>query len=241
MAFEIIQDTFRVTNLKNESAEYLARRDDLRLAEIEMMRQIERVAALRRELPKGATMQDYVFQEGLADLNAGDEPVRTVRMSELFTAPNRSLILYQFMFGKKNTSPCPMCTMFIDGWNGVAHHLAQNVDVAIVAAADPKELRAHARKQGWDNLRLLSCGANTFRLDMGSEDRDGNQDSAVSVFTKESDGTIRHFYTQRPWVSKEIRERGEDLLSPVYNVLDLTPQGRGDWYASFKYPVKVER
>lgn len=241
MSLPIIQDTFRVTNLKNESAEYLAKRDELRFAEIELMHQIERVAAMRRELPKGAVMQDYVFQEGPADLTAGDAPVRDVRMSELFTAPNRSLILYQFMFGKKQTNPCPMCTMFIDGLNGVAHHLAQNVDVAIVAAATPTELRAHARKQGWDNLRLLSCGDNTFKLDMGSEDREGNQDSAVSVFTKESDGTIRHFYTARPWQSKEIRERGEDLLCPVYNVLDLTPQGRGDWYASLKYPVKVAR
>ncbi|HEX4603079.1 MAG TPA: DUF899 family protein [Candidatus Angelobacter sp.] len=241
MSFEIIQDTFRVTNLKNESAEYLAKRDELRIAEIEMMRQIEQVAAMRRKLPKGQTMEDYVFQEGPADLSAGDEPVRTVRLSELFTAPNRSLILYQFMFGKKNTNPCPMCTMFIDGWNGVAHHLAQNVDVAIVAAADPKELRAHARKRGWDNLRLLSCGMNTFKFDMGSEDGEGNQDSAVSVFTKESDGAVCHFYTARPWVSKEIRERGEDMLSPVYNVLDLTPQGRGDWYASFQYPIQVKR
>ena len=134
-----------------------------------------------------------------------------------------------------------MCTMFIDGWNGVAHHLAQNEDVAIVAAADLKDLRAHARKQGWDNLRLLSCGSNTFRFDMGSEDREGNQDSAVSVFTKDGDGTVRHFYTSRPWQSQEIRERGQDLLCPVYNVLDLTPKGRGDWYASLKYPVKVQR
>jgi predicted dithiol-disulfide oxidoreductase (DUF899 family) len=36
-----------------------------------------------------------------------------------------------------------------------------------------------------------------------------------------------------------INERGPDLLSPVYNVLDLTPQGRGDWYASLDYPVQV--
>jgi predicted dithiol-disulfide oxidoreductase (DUF899 family) len=52
------------------------------------------------------------------------------------------------MFGKKNSKPCPMCTMFIDSWNGVAHHLAQNVDVAIVAA-DPSSLRAHARNRRW--------------------------------------------------------------------------------------------
>ena len=241
MAFEIIQDTFRLTNLTNEPAEYLAKREELRMAEIELMQQSERVAAMRRALPKGAVVKDYVFQEGPADLNAGDDPVREVRLSELFTAPNRSLILYQFMYGKRNVNPCPMCTMFIDGWNGVAHHLTQNVDIAIVAAADPKPLREHARNRGWNNLRLLSCGANTFKYDFKSEDKEGNQDSTLSVFTKDSDGTIRHFYSQHPWLSPQVKERGMDLLCAVYNVLDITKEGRGDWYASFKYPVKVER
>ena len=229
----------RQTNLGNESQEYLGKREELRLAEIELMRQRERVAELRRGLPQGAPIQDYVFEEGPAELQAGDTPVRNVRLSELFTAPNRSLVIYHFMYGKKQGNPCPMCTMWIDGWNGVAHHLAQNVDVAIVAAADPATFRAHARKRGWDNLRLLSCRGNTFKYDLGSEDQDGRQDSTVSVFTKEKDGTLRHFYTAHPRMSADIKERGIDLLTPAYNVLDLTPQGRGDWYASFKYEPKV--
>jgi predicted dithiol-disulfide oxidoreductase (DUF899 family) len=78
-----------------------------------------------------------------------------------------------------------------------------------------------------------------FKYDLGSEDREGNQDSTVSVFTKDSYGTPRHFYTAHPSMSKDIKERGLDLLCPVHNVLDLTPQGRGDWYASFDYPPKV--
>ena len=176
--------TSRQTNLPNESDKYLSKREELRLAEIELMRQRERVAELRRGLPQGAALQDYAFEEGPADLDAGDTPIRTVRLSELFSAPNRSLVVYQFMFGKKQTTPCPMCTLWIDGWNGVAHHLAQNVDVAVVAAADPVALRAHARARGWHRLRLLSCGANTFKYDLGSEDQEGNQDSTMSVFTK---------------------------------------------------------
>jgi predicted dithiol-disulfide oxidoreductase (DUF899 family) len=239
MVNKMINGTFRQTNLENESAEYLAKRDELRLAEIDLMRQRERVAELRRGLPQGAPVQDYVFEEGPVNLNAGDTPVRTVRLSELFTKPDRPLVVYHFMYGKKNTKPCPMCTLIIDGWNGIAHHVAQNVDVVIVAAADPAVLRAHARARNWDNLRLLSCGSNTFKYDMGSEDREGNQDSTVSVFTKDSNGTVRHFYTAHPSMSEDIKERGLDLLCPVYNILDLTPQGRGDWYASFNYPPKV--
>ena len=141
MVKEMIDGAFRQTNLTNESPEYLAKREELRLAEIELMRQRERVAALRRRLPPGATLQDYEFEEGPADLYAGDTPTRNLRLSELFTGPNRSLIIYHFMYGKKPTSPCPMCTAWIDGYQGVAHHLAQNLDLAITAAADLPTLR----------------------------------------------------------------------------------------------------
>src|SRR5215510_10124322 len=180
MVHTTVDGTFRQTNLTNESAEYLAKREELRQAEIELMRQRERVAELRRALPPGAVLQDYEFLEGPASLDDGDEPVRKVRLSELFTAPDRSLVIYQFMFGKKQTTACPMCTAWIDNINGIAHHLAQNIDVAIVAAADPATLREFGRDRGWTRLRLLSAGENTFKYDLGSEDREGNQDSTIS-------------------------------------------------------------
>ena len=131
-----------------------------------------------------------------------------------------------------------MCTAWIDGINGVAHHIAQNVDFAIVAAADPAALRAHARARGWNRLRLLSAGDSTFKYDLGSEDREGNQDSTISVFTRDSHGAVHHFYTAHPWMSPEIKERGIDLMSPIWHVLDLTPQGRGHWYANLEYPMR---
>ena len=137
MVSEMIDGTFRQTNLTNESSQYLAKREELRLAEVALMQQRERVAELRRSLPQGAPLKDYVFLEGPADLDAGDTPVETVRLSELFTAPRRALVIHQMMFGKKNTSPCPMCTMWLDGWNAVVPHLAESVDIAVVAAAAP--------------------------------------------------------------------------------------------------------
>src|SRR5437667_8767940 len=166
------QGTFRQTNLTNESAEYLAKREELRLAEVELMRQRERVAELRRHLPPGPALEDYKFIEGPVDLDSGDTPTRTVRLSELFTAARRPLVIYHLMYGKHQTKPCPMCTAWIDGINGVAQHIAQNVDFAIVAAADPVALRVHARARVWNRLRLVSAGDSTFEYDLGSEGRD---------------------------------------------------------------------
>jgi len=236
MAIDIVHGVVAQTRLADESEEYLARREQLRLAEIELMRQRERVADMRRQLPPGAVIRDYVFEEGPADLDSGDSPVTTVCLSQLFGGPKRSVVVYHFMYGKKQTSPCPMCTLWIDGFNGVANHLPQNVDFVIAAAADPATLRQHARQRGWRNLRLLSCGKNTFKYDLRSEDAEGKQDSTVSVFAREEDGTLRHIYSAHPWMAGDIHERGIDLLCPLWHILDLTPQGRGDWYAKLSYP-----
>ena len=240
MVHAIVDGAFRQTNLTNESSEYLSKREELRLAEIELMRRRERVSELRRHLPQGAPIQDYQFEEGPRDLNAGDAPLHTVRLSELLTKPNRSLIVYHFMYGKRQTKACPMCTSWLDGANGVAHHLAQNLDFTVVAAADVPTLRAHARARGWDKLRLLSAGNSTFKYDLGSEDREGLQDSAVSVFTCDADGTLRHFYTAHPRMATDIPERGIDLLTPIWHFMDLTPQGRGNWYANLTYGTRVQ-
>lgn len=240
MVHTIVDGTYRQTNLTNESSEYLAKREQLRLAEIELMRQRERVAELRRSLPQGAPIQDYQFEEGPRDLNAGDAPVRVVHLSELFTKPNRSLVIYHFMYGKRQTKPCPMCTAWLDGANGVAHHLAQNLDFAVVTAADVPTVRGHARARGWDKLRLLSAGNNTFKYDLGSEDRDGHQDSTISVFSRDASGQVRHFYSAHPRMAPDIQERGIDLLAPIWHFMDLTPQGRGKWYTSLDYGTKVQ-
>jgi len=36
---------------------------------------------------------------------------------------------------------------------------------------------------------------------------------------------------------RSMDERGIDLTCPMWHVLDLTPQGRGDWYAQLAYPT----
>lgn len=229
--------TVDMTRLE-EPGEYTLAREALRRAEIELLEHRERVAALRRRLPPGPAVEDYVFEEGPRRLDAGDEPVEEVRLSELFTRPGRSLIVYHLMYGKAQTSPCPMCTMWVDGFNGVIDHVTQRADFVVVAAAGVPELRAHARARGWDRLRLLSAASSSFKYDLNSEEAGGAQDSAVSVFTRAPEGTVRHFYTGHPWLSGEVRQRGIDLLTPTYHLFDLVPEGRGDWYAALDYPPR---
>jgi len=52
--------------------------------------------------------------------------------------------------------------------------------------------------------------------------------------------TLRHVYSGHPWLADDIKERGIDELHPIWNLLDLTPQGRGTFYASLDYGTKVK-
>lgn len=212
------------TMLSNASDEYRAVRSELLEAEIALMEQRERVAELRRRLPLDTVVDDYVLVDGDGE----------IKLSELFTAPDRTLVLYHFMFGKAQTEPCPMCTMWADGYNAIAPHLAQRIDFALVAAAGSDRFRTYARSRGWTNLRLLSAEDGSFKRDLGSEDNAGAQWPAVSVFRLGGDATVRHFYTGYAQMTEE-KWRGIDLLSPVWHVLDLTPEGREDWYPSVRY------
>jgi predicted dithiol-disulfide oxidoreductase (DUF899 family) len=177
-----VSEPLRYTRL-GESDDYVAAREALRSAEYELMQRRERVAELRRALPVGPAVEDYVFVEAGPSTDGVD-----VRLSELCPDPSRALVIYHLMFGKRQGDPCPMCTMWVDGFNGVAGHVAQRAELAVVAAAKIGELSAFARGRRWDRLRLLSAGVSTFKYDLGSEDEDGNQYPRVSVFNRDGDG-----------------------------------------------------
>jgi predicted dithiol-disulfide oxidoreductase (DUF899 family) len=177
----------------NESSAYRQARDHLLRAESALRQQIEEVAALRRQLPLGGEApEDYLFEEGPADLK-DCEPVRTVRLSELF-ARGDSLVIYSFMYGPSAAQPCPMCTSMLDSLNGSAPHILQRTNLAVVARSALQRVRAFALERGWHNLRLLSSRANTYNREYRGEGPDGAQWPALNVFVRR-EGKVFHFYS----------------------------------------------
>jgi predicted dithiol-disulfide oxidoreductase (DUF899 family) len=227
-----------------ESAEYLRSRQALLDAEVSLRDQIERVAQMRRALPLGMPMPDYVFREGPADLARNDPAdFREVRLSELFDDGQNELIVDHLMFAADDAEPCVMCSMWADGYNAIAPHIRQQASFVLVAKAEMGKLRRWARQRGWDRIRLLSSHDNTFNHDMGRENEDGSQRSGLSVFSRDASGTVFHRYTvgddldddhgaTRPYQGDG---RGIDLYSPVWQLLDLRPSGRGEWYPNHDY------
>ncbi|MCH9045669.1 MAG: DUF899 family protein [SAR324 cluster bacterium] len=217
-----------------ESPQYGKQRDALLEAEMALRDQRERVAELRRQLPAGPVVRDYVFREGPPDLSEND-PAQffDTRLSELFAPGKDTLTVVHFMFAPDWEQGCPMCTMWADGYNAVIEHLTQRTNFAVVARAEIGKFRDYVRARGWRNLRLLSSHDNTFTGDIGME-KGEEQLPGVSLFTRQGDGTIRHIYTTGA-IQGEGQYRGMDLLSPVWHFFDLLPEGRGDWWPKHAY------
>ena len=228
---------FHDDRFPGESDDYRAARDRLLQAELDLRDRVEEVAALRRQLPQGGALkEDYVFDEGAADL-ADDTALTQTRFSELFAPGKDSLVVYSFMYAPEGQA-CPMCATFLDSFNGSAPHIAQRINLAVVAKAPIGTIRAFARQRGWGNLRLLSSGGNAYNADYHAEREESGQIPALNVFRKSGAG-IHHFYNSELLYAPfgpGGNPRHVDNMWPLWNLFDLTPEGRGeDWYPSVAY------
>lgn len=217
-----------VRPLANESPDYRERRAELLEAERALRDQIERVAALRRALPADTAVEDQAFEEVREGVRA------PVRLSELFETPHATLILMHFMYGKQQEKPCPMCTLWADGYDGIVPHLRQRAGFAVLVAGDPGAFAEYARSRGWRNLRIVGAAGSDLKCRLGFEDADGAQSPGVSVFRRGAGSRIVHTYSAS--ASPLPGEfRGMDLLSPFWSFLDLTSEGRGDFLPKRSY------
>jgi predicted dithiol-disulfide oxidoreductase (DUF899 family) len=225
-----------------ESAEYRASRDRLLAQEIELRRAMEAVAAARRDLPLGGVVpEDYLFQGTGADGSPTD-----IRLSELFATGKHSLVIYSFMFPRDpgdlrpgpasgqtallelEEGPCPSCVALLDQLDGAAEHAGQHLNLAVVAKSPLPRILTFARERGWRRLRLLSSAGNTYNRDYLAETPEGAQRPMLNVF--HADGkTIHHSWGSELFYAPT--DPGQDprhvgTLEPVWNLFDLTPEGR---------------
>jgi predicted dithiol-disulfide oxidoreductase (DUF899 family) len=212
----------------NESAEYRAARTALLAEELELRRHIERVAAQRRGLPPGGAVRgDYRFQgeNGSTDFAGlfGDKD---------------TLAVYSFMFGPNRGRPCPMCTALLGPLDGNAADIGQKISLVVVARSPIERLLDFKRERGWRNLRLFTDLNDSYSRDYFGLLPDGSEVPAFNIFTRR-DGVIRHFWSGE--MTGDSADPGQDPrgapdLTPLWTMLDMTPEGRGaDWYPSLDY------
>ena len=213
----------------NDSADYRAARTRLLAEEIELRRQLERVGAQRRALPPGGEAGPYQFK---------DENGKTIRLADMFGAHD-TLITYFWMFGPQRERPCPMCTALLGSLDTPALDLTQRVALAVIARSPVARQLAFARERGWRNLKFHATVGDDFARDYRGLAPNGDEWPALDVWVKRDDGVVRHFWASEMGGTQDPGQdpRGAPDLMPLWNLLDLTPAGRGtDWYPKLEYP-----
>jgi predicted dithiol-disulfide oxidoreductase (DUF899 family) len=213
----------------NESAEYRTARNELLVEEIELRRPLERVAAQRRALPHGGEVPhdfEFVSETG------------PIRFSSLF-GDKDTLMVYSMMYGPQRKAPCPMCTSFLSAWNGTAVNLRERSAISVTARSPIDRLLAYKKQRGFPNLPFVSDMSGDYtRAYVNPEDADV---PGFSVFTRRN-GKIFHYYSGE--MSGAMADAGQDPrgapdLDLLWQMLDLTPEGRGtEGYPKLEYSGK---
>ncbi len=211
----------------NDSADYRAARTALLAEEIELRRHIERVAAQRRALPPGGLVADHEFR---------DENGKIVQWADLF-GTHDTLVTYFWMYGPDRERPCPMCTAFIGSLDIPARDISQRVALAVIGRSPVERQLAFARERGWKNLKFYATVGDRFARDYRGLAPNGEEWPALDVWVRR-DGEVRHFWGSELGGTEDPGQdpRGAPDPTPLWNILDLTPGGRGtDWYPKLEY------
>jgi predicted dithiol-disulfide oxidoreductase (DUF899 family) len=213
----------------NESSEYREARTKLLAEEIELRRQIQRVAELRRELPPGGEASDkYRFL---------DADGKEHRLADLF-GRHDTLVSYFWMYGPERERPCPMCTSLVGSWDIPAVDVEQRVALAILGRSPVARQLEFARERGWDHLKFYQTVGDDFARDYRGLADDGSEWAMLQVWKREGD-KVRLFWAAEG--GPETADPGFDPHiapdpTPLWTILDLTPGGRGtDWYPKLEY------
>jgi predicted dithiol-disulfide oxidoreductase (DUF899 family) len=107
-------------------------------------------------------------------------------------------------------------------------------------------------ERGWDHLSLVSTAGNNYDADYFGDTskfskgvraqhrvpEGENWDETIFNVFKKSDGEIRHFWGSEmsfaPTVPNQHHRAG-DLVDPLWGLLDMTPEGRGDFFPKVNY------
>jgi predicted dithiol-disulfide oxidoreductase (DUF899 family) len=219
----------RRARFPGESEAYAAARQALLAEEIELRRHLTRVAEQRRALPAGPLIdKDYRF----ADANGAE-----LGLIDLF-GEHDTLVSYFWMYGPQRARPCPMCTNLLGPLDGNAADIKQRAALKILGRSPVERQLAFAQERGWANLDFVQTVGDDYAHDLGVLTPQGDEYPALVVYRRDGE-RVRLFWAGE--VSGEMADPGQDPrgapdLAPLWNILDLTPEGRDpDWYPKLSY------
>ena len=168
----------------------------------------EKMRAVQRTI-EPQPVEDYVLASA-----AG-----STRLSALFGGKTDLIVIHNMGRG------CPYCTLWADGFNGLYPHIADRAAFVVSSPDAPAVQQAFAQSRGW-RFPMVSHQGTSFATDMGYRSSEGGWLPGISVFQRKAGGVVR--------VSDTGMHPHDDYCA-LWHMLDLMPEGAGDWQPRFSY------
>jgi len=173
------------------------------------------IAGLREKM---RTLQAAVEPEPVQDYEFAT-PDGTVRLSKLFARKDDLIVIHNM------GSSCPYCTLWADGFNGLYPHIADRAAFVVATPDSPEVQKSFAQGRGW-RFPMVSHHGTSFAADMGYRSAEGGWLPGISVFQRKAGRIVR--------VSDTGMHPHDDYCA-LWHMLDLLPEGAGDWQPRFSY------
>lgn len=202
--------------LIGEDEIYAKSRKALLAEEIDLRRRLTHMAEIRRALPPGPLLRDYLFR---------DVDGQTRSLPQLFGG-QETLILYSCDFG--NLGPAPLCYHFLAAVQANVDALRLRAEFAVLSAAPAMDVQRFAELHQWQPLNSHEIADDQFIADMHLAGAHGKMLGTLFVCHKTADG-VRLFWKSE--ITEDMADLGEsprDMfeLASLWAILDLTPIGR---------------
>ncbi|HVT11264.1 MAG TPA: helix-turn-helix domain-containing protein [Fimbriimonadaceae bacterium] len=162
-------------------------------------------------------VKDYVLQ---------DVEGRDVYLSELFGEKDDLILVHNMGTG------CAYCTMWADGFTGLAPHLQDRAAFVVCTPDKPEVQKRFAAKRNW-NFKMVSAHDSPFIKDMGFWHEEGASPGpwpGVSTFHRDPDGRIYR-------IARSFFGPGDDFCA-VWPFLDMLQEGANGWEPKYSYGEK---
>lgn len=188
---------------------------DERLAEIE--KQLTALHDERTKLLKESATMD------VSDYTLLNQDGTSVTLKELFG--NKKDLIVVHNMGKS----CSYCTLWADGFNGLALPLADRAAFVVASPDAPTIQKEFADSRNW-KFRMVSTEGSTFGKDMGFtmlHEGKWYEMPGYSTFRLNDDGSIKR-------VGKDFFGPG-DVYCGVWQMFTMLDEGVNNWHPKYNY------
>ena len=174
---------------------------------------------IREKKKQLAQLRKKTKPKEVPDYSLLDMKGKETSLSSLFEDKDELLLIFNMGKG------CRWCTLWADGFNGLANHLKDRAAFALLSPDKPEVAKEFSESRGW-KFRVASDFKSPLRRDLGLRDDKGITPAAGS-FSKDAKGKL--------WFRNSSVFGPGDNYCVMYDLMDLLPEDSEKWEPQYSY------